>query len=351
MISSKKGQKNTFNFLEKHSPNHFRMRRCALKKISPLFLSALITFACSPAGASESYSRFSLSLDVTGHGAFTDSPTIPLSAGLGACVYGDWRPCGFLSLGTGISYADYPGENDWRVLSWDLGLRLFPSGAGTNSEWYLHGGYGYNLISHNLAKNKSYPGNYHASAGVVYRAMLGQDMAMELGPQYDFYTPFLTLPSINSIGLKAGLTWFFGKNEQAVTETNVTQNILAGQATAPVNGLQRRALGVPISKQEMGASAPGTSMMSVYRKALAAYKAKNYKLAVKYYKQALTIRDPNTQSSYYAESNAMLGVIYQFYGKAPGHLEIARKYYQAAIAIDPSNFIANKHLKTLGEGN
>jgi hypothetical protein len=220
-----------------------------MKKIFALFLSVGLSFACSTARASGTYSPYSLSLCATGHGAFTNNDTIPLSAGVGACVFGDWRPIEFLSFGTGFSYSNFPGDNSWQVFSWDLGGRLFPFGSGGAGEWYLQGGIGYNLVSHNLAKNGSYPGNYHATVGLGYRVMLGPGMALDLGPKYDFYTPLLHLPNINSFGVKAGITWLLGKNQPMFVASATTQT-----ASAPTSQNEARVLGVPITKQELSAA-------------------------------------------------------------------------------------------------
>lgn len=88
-------------------------------------------------------------------------------------------------------------------------------------------------------------------------------------------------------------------------------------------------------------------MVDLYRKATDAYKGKDFETALNDYKQALAIQDPKVKPLYYAESNAMLGAIYEYYRQEPGHLEKALKYYMEALKIDSANFIANKHLKPL----
>ncbi len=101
-------------------------------------------------------------------------------------------------------------------------------------------------------------------------------------------------------------------------------------------------------------SAPPTTASAVvrmryfYDHGIAAYKAKNYGTAIKYLKTALTVKDPKVEQYYYAESNAMLGVIYQHYVRTPGHLDLARFYYKQALAVDPTTETAKKNLKLLG---
>jgi hypothetical protein len=43
----------------------------------------------------------------------------------------------------------------------------------------------------------------------------------------------------------------------------------------------------------------------------------------------------------------MLGVIYQFDSKVPGHKDLAIKYYKRALKIDPLTKSAKKYLKML----
>jgi tetratricopeptide (TPR) repeat protein len=99
------------------------------------------------------------------------------------------------------------------------------------------------------------------------------------------------------------------------------------------------------SNEATSESSSEVRMLDVYKKGIAAYKAEKYEAAVKYLEQALTIRDPNTKDLYYAEANAILGIIYQYRLKAPDNQETAQKYYQEALRIDPTNYVAKKHLK------
>jgi len=87
------------------------------------------------------------------------------------------------------------------------------------------------------------------------------------------------------------------------------------------------------------------SMKDIYLEGIAAYKNRNYEKAADLLKKALTISP--AENIYLSEANAMLGVIYQYYLKTSGHLDLARYYYQAALQIDPTNTTAQKHLPQL----
>jgi len=82
-------------------------------------------------------------------------------------------------------------------------------------------------------------------------------------------------------------------------------------------------------------------MKDVYEAGLAYYKQQDFARAIRYLKQSLQIHDPYTPPFYYAEADAMLGVIYQF------HIidrAAAYQYYQAALSIDPQTAMARKHI-------
>ena len=82
-------------------------------------------------------------------------------------------------------------------------------------------------------------------------------------------------------------------------------------------------------------------MKDVYALGMKCYNQNNFLDAIKYLKQALTVHDPYTPSFYYAEANAMLGVIYQFHII---HLDLAYQYYHEALRIDPTTETAKNHI-------
>jgi len=85
-----------------------------------------------------------------------------------------------------------------------------------------------------------------------------------------------------------------------------------------------------------------------YRAGMKAFDAHQYKTAIKNFKKAIAVNDRFVQKYYYAESNAMLGVIYQFHLPAfTGHNKIAVIYYKRALKIDPMTKSAKKYLAML----
>ncbi|HET9870492.1 MAG TPA: hypothetical protein VFR02_08365, partial [bacterium] len=88
-------------------------------------------------------------------------------------------------------------------------------------------------------------------------------------------------------------------------------------------------------------------MKDVYELGMKSYKQDDYVQAIRYLKQALTLHDPYTPSFYYAEDNAMLGVIYQFHIVHP---DLAYQYYHEALRIDPTTETAKKHIDEVKPG-
>jgi hypothetical protein len=178
-----------------------------MKKISVFLLAAGFCFF-GAAQASTSYSPFGVNLSLLGRGAFCGTENMAFAGGLGASLYGDWRPVKWISLGTGLSFTGFPGDKAWSVGTWDAGVKLFPFSASRYGEWYFQGLLGWNFLGHNL--NSSTPGNYHAGWGIGYLVFLGEGMALDLCPGYDLYTPFHEA-SLHSLTMRAGLTWLLGK--------------------------------------------------------------------------------------------------------------------------------------------
>jgi tetratricopeptide (TPR) repeat protein len=85
-------------------------------------------------------------------------------------------------------------------------------------------------------------------------------------------------------------------------------------------------------------------MKDVYKAGLSYYHKQDFAKAIRYLKESLQVQDPYTPKYYYAEANAMLGVIYQF------HIideDVAYSYYKEALAIDPETATARKHIREL----
>ncbi len=149
--------------------------------------------------------QFSLSLDVLGMSVFSSPhPYLVPSVGVGGQAFLDWRPIPLLSFGIGGQYSYFFGAHTFNLNSCDIGGRIFPFSSGTTmeGEFYLQGGVGLNLLVLYPA-----PGHYHGYAGLGFREMVGTDQALDMGVQYDFYSPIGA--STNVIGLKLGWTFLF----------------------------------------------------------------------------------------------------------------------------------------------
>ena len=158
--------------------------------------------ASAPAQEARTHEQFSFSLDAL-YQALIISPWIlsPYS-GVGGQVFLDWRPSPYLSLGAGAQYAYFLGTPTFKLGSFDLGGRIFPFPLGVNptGEFYLQGGVGLNLLVLPPAE-----GHFHGYAGPGYRLFLDKTLALDMGLQYDFYSP-IGDPS-HGVSVKFGLTF------------------------------------------------------------------------------------------------------------------------------------------------
>jgi hypothetical protein len=88
----------------------------------------------------------------------------------------------------------------------------------------------------------------------------------------------------------------------------------------------------------------GLTMRAAYHIGINAYKARDFKKSAQYLKKALALPASSADTVFVGEANSMLGIIYQYYLKFDGSLDLARRYYKAALQIDPTNSTAQKHL-------
>jgi nucleoid-associated protein YgaU len=113
-----------------------------------------------------------------------------------------------LSFGAGAQYAYFFGTPTFKLSSFDLGGRIFPLPVGENpsGEFYLQGGVGLNLLVLPPAQ-----GHFHGYAGLGYRQFLGSNLALDMGAQYDFYSPIAA--ASHGAAAKIGLTFLFGRTD------------------------------------------------------------------------------------------------------------------------------------------
>ena len=169
--------------------------------------------ACAPAQAV--VPQFSLSLDLDGRGVISPVGDA-FQCGVGGSVFFDIRPFKFVSAGFGFDYIYFPGASAWELTTFNMGGRIFPMVVTDNSEFYLQGGIGLNLLTRTL--KGSLPGHFHGTAGFGYRLFLQPSLAVDLGAQYDFYSPILR--PLQSVGAKLGLAWIFGTTRWPVPEVS-----------------------------------------------------------------------------------------------------------------------------------
>jgi len=255
----------------------------------------------------------SLSWTVSGHNAFARGNG-KSAVGVGSYLFGDIQITPWMSWGLGVGYTSYftkPTNASASIL--DVGGRLFPFKAGPKGQFYLQGGVG--IMPSNTGIDPS-GAKVHGTAGLGYRLKAKGNMSVDFGLDYNVYSP-RTAPTQDA-ELRVGLAWAFGKSKQAAPKKTTS-------APPAVSGTRKAA----------------------YAQGVAAYKAQNFPTAVKYFQQA--VADPAPKDVTYANACALLGAIYQYKGTKPGHLDIARKYYQDAIQVEPTNTVAIKGLESVGK--
>ena len=203
--------------------------RISFREIKSFFKPSLLFLALLPAFAhAENFRPFGLTLDLEGQGAFGADSKLSFAPGAGAAFFADWRPVQLISLGTGFSFNDFSASESFTTASWNLGGRLFPFGSDKKGEWYLQGTLGMNLETATF--DHEWPGSFHGTAGVGYRMAMGEGNALDLGAQYDLYSP-LKVP-MSAVGVKVGWTWLFGP--QMVMENDAVKPAPASSAPKPV---------------------------------------------------------------------------------------------------------------------
>lgn len=172
--------------------------------------------------------RFSLNLDLTGHGAFASGGPA-FSPGVGASAFAEWRPMDALSFGSGFSFFYHPDNPSWSLASWDMGGRLYPLGATPAGEWYCQGTAGLDVVTASL-KDK-WPGSFHGTAGLGYRFFSGARNALDLGVQYELFSPLHD--PLQAVGVKVGWVFLFGPPPTGA-EPASPQKVQAPPASASV---------------------------------------------------------------------------------------------------------------------
>jgi len=152
----------------------------------------------------------------------------------------------------------------------------------------------------------------------------------------------------------AASTPYVDNSDLQEEETSGNSMIPTATATMTLNSTPTPTLvkvkGSPASSPQVGDQATSEKppmgqgvlkMKDVYAAGMKYYKQEDFVQAIRFLKQALTIKDPYTPKFYYAEANAMLGIIYQFHIIHP---DLAFQYYHEALEIDPTTETAKNHI-------
>lgn len=148
---------------------------------------------------------FSLSADLLGKIAYSDQYVTPFD-GFGLSLFADYRFTPDLSLGLGLGFVEFPGVDGIQTSWVDLGGRFFPFEASRDGEVYLQGGFGMTPLMTVIPTH--WQGRFHATVGLGYRFFMDKKQALDLGADYDIFSPRDT--PLQNMGVKVGLTWFLG---------------------------------------------------------------------------------------------------------------------------------------------
>jgi hypothetical protein len=321
-----------------------------------------------------------------------DSPTRPvetvrfLTDGFGFQLVPEIQFNRFLGLGLGFT-SDYlyrPGGPALRVGTFDFSVRLRKPTQGTRPQPYVHAGLGLNILS---KTGNHWRGSGKVSLGIGTRLPVGFGLGLDFAIRQVFLLPKPN--NLQYVSVQWGIvTEFDLKKRQrdaqpprpTATPTATTAIVINTSANmiptatstlkhdltqTPTPGSTHRLTQplmtftqtqvvrisntptmvpqIPTPTQEAA-----VRMRDLYDQGISAYKAKRYDRAIDYLKKALLIKDSKVEYWYYAEANAMLGVIYHYHRLVPGHKEKARGYYRAALKVDPATVTAKKGLKLLG---
>jgi hypothetical protein len=338
--------------------------------------SFVVFLACAAA----SWGASSLAVNVTG--AY-HSPMRPASSathltdGFGFQLLPELQVNPFLGFGLGIT-SDYlyrPSGPDMRVGTLDLSARLRKPVQGLKPQPYLQTLLGFNILS---KEKNHWRGKTRFSIGVGTRLGLVPGAALDLGVRQVFLSPkpnnlqylsvyagWTTQFTLRREGTRTAtptptatpqtspvVTMVVTATDTPVVVTPTSTAVKVGKKGAPTATVTSTpTVAVPTTTPTSTLASPVEAkarMLDLYQKGIDAYKAKRYTAAIKDLKGALQVQDPTIPDWYYAEANAMLGVIYHYNVSAAGHLSKARAYYQAALKVDPQTATAKKGLRLLG---
>jgi hypothetical protein len=360
-----------------------------------LVVSGVVLWGAPPASASTDRS---IAVHLLG---LYDSPTSPsehasrFTDGFGFQFFPELQVNPFLGFGTGFTteYFYRPGGPAMRVGTFDLSASLrLPSRSG-KAQPYARVELGFNAMP---KAGNHWRGSRRVSWMLGTRLPMGFGLGFDLGVRQELLLPKPN--DLQSISVQWGIVSEFdlkhGRSKAAsgpkasdtltpwpsptststatpsMTATTSFKTPQSTPTSIPENQLTETESPTPVERREntrsthssaafsrvVPTSTPEAStppleasarMLDLYEKGIEAYKANRFESGILYLKAALEIKDAKVEYWYYAEANAMLGVLYHYHKTSVGHLETARKYYRAALKIDRDTATAQKGLKAL----
>ncbi len=169
---------------------------------------------CSPLRAGDYKPNIvNLTVDAVGQEFFPygfykriSNPTLDM----GAQVFADFRPVKEIALGVGTEYLIGLNTSGFSFGSFDLACKIFPFPEREFGEFYLEGGAGLNFPPYYSQTQTAIPGHFHGIGGVGFLLGVDTNTAVDLGVQYDFYSPDET--SSNAVRVKVGLCFGLGSD-------------------------------------------------------------------------------------------------------------------------------------------
>jgi len=261
---------------------------------------------------------------------------------------------GGIGLGGGMLY-----RSNWGGLS--LGARNFGQAAGYNLPTEYYGGASVHFGKSAFRVLLATDATYQSVSPVLHHGLeLGFDQVFFLRGGYQWVVR--PQPSQDEAGFGGGIGLHLGdfKLDYSIVSygdlglTNkIAVGFVFGKQVAPRSAptpLRQAALPQlpPAHPPAVPPSAsPAPTMLALYRAGLGAYRQGQYRDAAEFLEKAVATPDPKVPDYYYAEAYDVLGILYEYHAKYPGHLDTARQFYHAALGKEPGNETALKHLKDL----
>ncbi len=281
---------------------------------------------------------------------------------LGYDILAEYNPSYYMSLGINFEQTEFFNGINSSVSFLGLEARFFGAENGRASfAPYVYGGAGVGLSSGTGNQVKAGLGSRIKLGGPVFLDCSAGSNWMDTGLQYLNFRGGLSLsfdlpkaPPSSAPAAAMPTATMVVPTATATAAATVAALLAAPTMTAtPVNTEIPLVTATPTQTVEATIApaqvkADESQVKIYYLAGMKDFDAHEYRPAIKLFKKAIAVNDPYIQSYFYAESNAMLGVIYQFHLKTvTGHNKLAIIYYKRALKIDPRTKSAKKYLAML----